>query len=315
MDGSKFLQFELWKDCTHNCAFCFNKPWRHLFNKQYRLENLDYAINYLKNEDLSEFSYIGYIGGEFFDGALRDKDTKDKFYELMDLTVDLINSGKMKRFQFTANLLYHTVADEGDFFGFLNYLHDKTDLSKCLLCTSYDLKYRFANEQERDNWFRYMHLIKHSAIYNKLNLHVETIPAQFFIDAVLDNSFDIRAFKKDLQCELDIADIHTGFYWNSKHDMQKELPDFFPRRQDFLKFLEKVFTEGTLTRDNICHFNSMAYTLYFPRPPEFTGANSMMTERSGKEVRLPYGHQETSDYIDSDDCMLEDIQDMWDMTR
>ena len=313
MDGNAFLQFELWKDCPHNCGFCFNKPWRHNFNKKIKLINLDYALNYLNTNDLSGYDFIGYIGGEFFTGALRDSEVRYNFYKLIEKTCELLNNGVFKRFQFTANLLYLNEFDEQDFFDFLEYLRLHTDLSKCLLCTSYDTKYRFNNDKELENWKRLMKLLKGSALYRKLNLHVETIPTQAFIDLVLNDEFNIIEFKKEFQCAFDIADIHTGYGYKTKLEMQKDLPEFFPKREDFLKFLTKVFSDGALNRDNICHFNSMAYTLYFPRSETELGDKALLTERAGKDTRLPYGNQETSDYIDSNESMLEDISDIWDL--
>lgn len=320
MDGKNLIQFELWKDCCQGCKFCFNKPWwKTTYNS--KLQNLRICVNTLNDENImSKYSYLGFIGGELFNSVLDDGRIEYIFYkDIIDKAIDLLNSGKLERVQFTSNLLNckkevesdDTITESynGNLYTFLNYISRKSDLSKWLLCTSYDLKYRFKNSFEEDLWKHTM-LDIHSK-FPQLNLHVETVLTQFFIEAVINEDFDILDFYKTYNCSFDVADVHTGYGYNSKFQMQKELPDFFPKRETFLQFLQKVFEERLLNKDNICHFGSMANTLYFPRPPEFTGANSWLYERKGREKRLPYGQDDKADYIDSDKHIIDDINYMW----
>lgn len=330
MDGKDLIQFELWKDCTQGCKFCFNKPW---WKTTYcsKIQNLRICKETLNNtEIMKNYSYLGFIGGELFSNMLNDAErdengnlvyfsrVKYMFYEVIDKAIELLNEGKLQRIQFTSNLLNKTVEIEDNnkittynknLFEFLYYINKKSDISKWLLCTSYDLKYRFKSEEEERLWSDTM--LKIHRLYPTLQLHVETVLTQFFLEAVLNEEFDITKFQIKYNCYFDVADVHTGYGYNSKFEMQKDIPDFFPKRETFLQFLQKVFEEKILHKDNICHFGSMANTLYFPRPPEFTGNNSWLYERKGREERLPYGQDNKADYIDSDKHIIDDISYMW----
>ena len=73
------IQFELWKNCTNGCNFCFNKGLpcstkedkvRILKEVRYRLVRLNYDY----------YDKIGFIGGELFGNQLEDEDV---FKELL----------------------------------------------------------------------------------------------------------------------------------------------------------------------------------------------------------------------------------------
>ena len=74
---NKQLQFELWEECNSYCKFCY-------LGKENRCTPNRLKINACKNalkmiSDMSfypEYNTLAYLGGEFFQGQLNDKDVK-----------------------------------------------------------------------------------------------------------------------------------------------------------------------------------------------------------------------------------------------
>ena len=78
-----FLQYELWKDCSFGCKYCFNQ---NIKTKKNKVSALKYAIDSLHDRwTIPQGSTIGFMGGEFFDGQLRDSEVYTNFtpYGLM----------------------------------------------------------------------------------------------------------------------------------------------------------------------------------------------------------------------------------------
>ena len=67
---NRFIQFELWKDCSLGCKFCFNKKQKDV-NK---IESLQFVLNKLDDSEMLDYNEIGFIGGEFFNNELKDND-------------------------------------------------------------------------------------------------------------------------------------------------------------------------------------------------------------------------------------------------
>ena len=228
---NRFIQFELWKDCSLGCKFCFNKKQKDID----KIESLKFIINKLDDKEMLEYNEIGFIGGEFFNVELKDENVKKLFYQLFDK----ISKMHFEKIYITGALMYDI---EIYLIPFLNYLKKISLLNKVLLCTSYDLKYRFYTEERENLWKRNM-LLLHK-IYPELKLHTETVITQYFINAVLNDEFNIKNFCDTYHTRLDYIEPTSGLYYKDKEECIKEIPDFFPTKESFIKFLKKAGLEN-----------------------------------------------------------------------
>lgn len=225
---NKFLQFELWNDCKIGCKFCCNKGQKDI-NK---IKSLNFYLNKLNDlKEIQQYNEIGFIGGEFFNGELKDPKVKELFYKLFEK----ISKLHFKKIYFTTSLIF----DRNLYLvPFLEYLKELNVLDKCLLCTSYDFKYRFNIEQKLQYWKDNMNFLH--KIYPELKLHTEIILMECFMNKVLNNEFSILEFKEKYHTEIDYIEPASGLFYKNKEEAAKDLLDFFPKKSTFEKFIIKT---------------------------------------------------------------------------
>lgn len=228
---NRFIQFELWKDCSLGCKFCFNKKQKDV-NK---IESLQFVLNKLDDSEMLDYNEIGFIGGEFFNNELKDNDVKQLFYNLFKK----LSTMHFEKIYITGALMYDM---QQYLIPFLNYLKKLKILEKVLLCTSYDLKYRFYTKEREDLWKNNM-LTLHK-LYPELKLHTETVITQYFIDAVLNDEFSITEFCNTYHTRLDYIEPTSGLYYKDKQECMKDIPDFFPTKDSFIDFMMKTGVES-----------------------------------------------------------------------
>lgn len=296
-----FIQYELWKDCANACKFCFNKGQKDLD----KIESLKFVMDKLDDVEVDEYEEIGFIGGEFFDTQLDEPRVKELFYKLFDKCIDKILSHKIDKLYITTALLF----DMNKYLiPFLDYLKNKGVLENVLLCTSFDLKYRFHTEKRRKLWEDNM--LKLHQLYPTLRLHTETIVTGFFVNAVLNNEFSISEFCDKFHTHIDYIEAGSGFYYYDKKECAKDMPDFFPTKDNFIKFLYKVAIENkeidlnTFISPNVrsdkiyCNYNGKRYIMSNRRKSNMT--------ISVKDLEVKY---ETG-LLDSNDKMLDIVQQL-----
>jgi hypothetical protein len=296
-----FIQYELWKDCSNACKFCFNKGQKDLD----KIESLNFVMDKLDDPEVDEYEEIGFIGGEFFDTQLDEPRVKELFYKLFDKCIEKIHSHKIDKLYITTALLF----DMNKYLiPFLDYLRDKGVLENVLLCTSFDLKYRFHTEKRRKLWEDNM--LKLHQLYPTLRLHTETIVTGFFVNAVLNGEFSISEFCDKFHTHIDYIEAGSGFYYYDKKECAKDMPDFFPTKDNFIKFLYKVAIENkeidlnTFISPNVrsdkiyCNYNGKRYIMSNRRKSNMT--------ISVEDLKVKY---ETG-LIDSNEKMLDIVQQL-----
>lgn len=227
-----FLQFELWKDCNHNCPICYNVDIPRVRDKK---QSLQHVLDNIRGPNLYLES-IGLIGGEFFDGQLQDPEVKSLFYSVMDTISGKIISCTTKRGLLATSLMYEDITELEQM---CNRLHSLDVQRNFLLCTSWDIEYRF-DVTSRKNWERNMTWLHRT--YPGLRLHVQMVMTQAFIDAYMHDAISIRDFEKTWNCKVDFNTPYKPFVkYEDKEDMQKDFPLFFPRRSDYMQFLMKAY--------------------------------------------------------------------------
>lgn len=291
------IQFELWKNCTNGCDFCFNKGLpcsskedkiRILKEVKYRLARLNYEY----------YNKIGFIGGELFGNQLEDEEVFIEFYKLFEMCIYLLQENKINQINFTSNLF---AVDNSRMYQILDLIKSSGLLDKFELCTSWDSKYRF----KQDNlsiWHKNIMYIKEN--YPELQTHIEILPTQDFCEKCLSGEFDYDKFKAMYNSAIDYSDLNSGFYYKDKFEMQKEVPDFFPKRSTFLKWVRKGLSENWFKIEDICNYNIFFNELYMLDKTN----HFIQYIRHGHDEQMPYGKINQSDYIDSDVPMYKDLE-------
>lgn len=290
------IQFELWKNCTNGCDFCFNKGLpcstkedkiRILKEARYRLVRLNYDY----------YDKIGFIGGELFGNQLEDEDVFKEFYKLFELCIYLLQDKKINQINFTSNLL---AKDNSKMYQILDLIKLSGLLNRFELCTSWDSKYRF--KQRFSVWHDNMLYIKEN--YSDLQLHIEILPTQDFCEKCLSGEFNYSWFKDTYKAAIDYSDLNSGFYYKDKFEMEKAVPGFFPKRSTFLQWVKKGLSEGWFKIEDICNYNIFFNELYMLDKTN----HFIQYIRHGHDGQLPYGKINQSDYIDSDVPMYIDLE-------
>ena len=294
---NRFLQFELWKDCHIGCKFCVNKGQPDL-NK---IQSLKFTMRRIKQE-IKDYNEIGFIGGEFFNGELSNPEVKDLFYELFKQVADLVHSGQINKVYITTSLIF-----DMDLYliPFLEYIEKLGILDKLLICTSYDVAYRFYTQEREQLWKDNMLRLRLGWSTRGLpNIHTETIITQPFIDAVLSGKFNITVFCKIYGTRIDYIEPASGLYYKNKKECNKDIPGFFPTKNSFIKFLRYVADRGEIDLSTFLSMELRSSKLYY-----IDGGKRLVQEdrRAGEGKAKPCDCTKLYEIglIDSDEKMVD----------
>lgn len=309
----KQIQFELWQECNSHCKFCYLGDSNLCTPKKIKLNSIENTIKKLDDPSiLDEYDTIGYIGGEFFQGQLNDKDVKDKFMQLMDKTASLLLDNTIRYVWIYATM---TIGDQKDLY---ETLEKFGDCDGVWLLTSYDTIGRFHSSKMEDNWKFHMKNIQNK--YPKIRFNVTTILTQDLINKYLNNEFSFKDFCKEFKCEFFFK--QCGLYKGmTKEQVIKDFPLFLPKRNSFLEFLKKFKEEESYAAwDKLFNIKYRADALYrnFNTEDESMVLNIRYKDQKA-EIKIPKhedakemvlskcGHAKTySTYADCDKCMLCD---------
>lgn len=288
---NKFLQYELWKDCKLGCKFCCNKGAPDL-NK---IESLNFVLSKLDEDETKDYNEVGFIGGEFFNDELKENEVKELFYKIFEK----LSKMHFSKIYFTTALIFDM---DKYLIPFLNYLKDLGILHKCLLCTSYDIAYRFYTKEREDLWKNNM--LKLHDLYPELRIHTETILTQFFIDAVNNDSFSITDFCNKYHTRIDYIEPGSGLYYFDKTDCSKDLPGFFPTKSSFIKFIQKVIKNGEIEPETFLSMELRSSKLYYiDDGRRFTFEDRRKSDGRGRPFDKTKKYE--IGFIDSEDTMKD----------
>lgn len=294
---NRFIQYELWKECRNGCEFCFNRGQKSLD----KIERLKYVIEKLNDPEVDEYNEIGFIGGEFFDIELRDEEVQRLFFQLFKICYDKVQAGKLDKIYVTTGLIFDI---KPYLIPFLEFLRILGLSEKCLLCTSYDTKYRFHTLEKEELWKNNMKYIHEH--YNEVKLHTEIIVTQDFINKVLDDSFSITKFKEEFNTAVDYIEPSSGFYFNDKKDAAEHLIDFFPTKSSFIKFLKKVSSKNEIDLTTFLSMELRSNKIY-----DIDYVPTFIENRRDINTRIvPYDKTKKYEigFIDSEDKMIDVVR-------
>lgn len=227
----KQLQFELWQECNSLCKFCYLGRQNRHTPVELKINSLDNTLN--KISDLSlypEFDTISYLGGQFFQGQLKNDIVKQKFFALMEKTAWLLQNNYIKKFWLYATL---TIGDQKDLYDTLTIFKDCP--GQIWILTSYDTYGRFHTKLMEQNWKYHMKHIHQ--LYPDIKFNITTILSNDCITKYLNNQLSFKQMMKQYNAQFFFK--QCGATNDSKQETIKELPDFFPTRANFIKFLKK----------------------------------------------------------------------------
>jgi len=298
-----FLQFELWKDCNNRCAFCFND--NSATSAARKLERLAFVKKELTNNLPDEVDTIGFIGGEFFDGQLETEELFSTFIDVINLA---LNTDSIKKVLITSSLIFRNGNQH-----LKSVLLRLTKREKLMLCTSWDTKYRFHTEDAQKGWENTIKLLHE--LFPEVRLHVEICPTQWHLEDVLADKFNIAAFENKYGVRVDYTDLNSGFNYRDKYEFQQHVPGFFPKRETFLRFLNKVYGEGQARADQFLNYGNMSTLLWMEVDGKYQLFKGYRGPVQGDDVDenypLPPMHETKSDYIDSHVRMRADVLNVW----
>ena len=294
------VQYSIWSNCCNNCDFCLRKE-RIPYSREKQLLTLRRTRKNLDFVDWKDkFSDgISLLGGELY--YIEDKELQDEFMLLID---DIIE--KVLKVSPNPNVKYSTVTNgiyNPEFlYRVIDRIIDKVGIQAVDLNFSYDLKYRYKNEERRKLVLKNINDFHQRYNYK---VGVQMILTQYVIDMWKRGEFDVNKFIDEnipgnTLCFLYPHPIETGL----------NLTDFnFKRRDlfDFLKYLKEanyfVYVSFMLSTMNSCSYKYTGLknrtSLDFTEEPKFT---------DGKEILTECGHSILYRcYTDSDKCLLCDL--------
>jgi len=225
----KCLQFEIWSECDNTCSFCYLQ--RHDEAPDSKINKLNYIEDYIKNNDISIYKSIGFMGGEIYGGQLNG--LKDRWLDLMSFvnkvpTIDYVWLNTAMMFESTDDL-----EDT------IKVLSDK----RIYLCTSWDANGRFNKPGSEAVWEKNLYTIIDKYKNKNVIINVTSIITQSLIEYYQSShpkwisDVDIyNLFRPQANlCGNKLASLDHQVL-EAKADFSKKLPYFFPKRSDYLDF-------------------------------------------------------------------------------
>ena len=296
---SNVLQYSVWANCCNSCDFCLRKE-RKPYSKEkqlHRLERIKKNLDYIDWQD--KFSDgISLLGGELY--YIEDKELQESFLELIDMIIE-----KVLKKSPNPNVKYSTVTNglyNPDFLiKVLDKIVDACGTKALDLNFSYDIRYRYKSEEDRQKVIDNVNLI-----HNRYNycIGIQMILTQYVVNKwkkgsdIVKNLYELMPGNQ--LCLLYPHPIHTG----------KQLDDFFFSRKDLFDFLSWLKVSYYHEYASFMHStkNSATYKWTGLKDIHKDSVTTQPKLTDGKEIITECGHSELYRcYSDSDKCMLCDL--------
>lgn len=299
---NRVLQFEVWNECNNGCIFCSNKYVYDISDEE-KLRNLEIVMKKISDDSIyKDYNIIGFIGGEFFQGQLRNKKVRNGFFDIIRRINDLLNSGLIREFWITATLIDEI--QDG-----LYEMIDMIDKKDCIwICTSYDTKGRFHTDKMKEQWKTNMRNIKRD--YPEVKLNVTTILTGSFIDEYLRGEFNIAEFTREFKCTWFNKPpmLPSECTVSKKEYNEKKLDNFFPTRKRFLEFLTKFrYQESDVEYDKL--FNTELRADALIKTDYHNDSNRMVIERNKRTSEEVTKEMKNTEFVSGSGKVIEVFND------
>lgn len=321
----KSLQFEIWHECNNRCKMCYLGPFNRCTPDNVKLKTLQKIYEKISDKSIfQEFDNLSYIGGEFFQGQLKNPEVRELFMKIMQKTADYLREGVINSAWIAATL---TIGEQKDLYEVLDMFKDiKRDdapSNGLWIISSYDTIGRFHTPELKSNWEYHMQKIYDE--YPNVKLNVCTIITEDLITRYINNEFTFHKFMEKFHCSMFIKQPAPGYYSElAKNDLQlskelcnKDIPGFFPQRKTFLTFLKKLAIQESETFEKLFNVKFRADVLYRNFNDDSDDKHmikmnrikdsKMESDMESDKVENKCGHMmQYAAYIDSDKCMICD---------
>lgn len=312
IENRQECQFEVWTECNSQCKFCYLSTANIRTPDEIKLKQMNEIIEKINDPTFCDkFNKIAFIGGEFFQGQLKNPEVKKTFMHMFDIVSSLLNENKIDEVWCCATL---TIGDQEDMYEVLSKFND---LSKVWILTSYDTIGRFHTKAMKDKWISNVQNLRNT--YKDIKINITTIITGDFIDKYLDGSLDLFDLAGQFDASVFLKHAcpinRDAEYLYTKQETNKIIPNFFPTRNQFLSFLYKFKeNENSLMYDKL--FNMKYRSSYLFRFDEGKLMCSHRLKDTYQEVYEKYkkehdyspcGHSNQYQmYVDSDGCAVCD---------
>lgn len=304
---SNMVQYSLWGMCSNHCDFCLLRDKRPMTKEKMIHEIRETRTNLDIVDWKGKFrDGISLLGGELF--HITDKDIQDEFMLLIE---DIINKILIPvptaMFSCVTNGIY-----KPDFlYRVMDRLNERVGMCKVDINFSYDLKYRFHNEETRKLVVENIINFSNRYIYK---VAVQMILTQHVINLCKEGKWSPNYFENEEIPGTMLSFLYPHPIYDGNQDTVKTLPDFQFTRADLLWFVR------WLRKHNDHCYQSFISSTRNSGIYKFTGRYHKEDDSrldypilsDGKEELLPCGHSILYRcYSDSDKCMLCDLENTY----
>lgn len=306
---TNMVQYGIWSNCSNKCDFCLIE--KHYYrNSKQMIDYLQEVIDNVKKQDWkNKFSDgISLLGGELY--FITDPDVQNKFMELIDTIIDyvlLVSPNPNCKYSTVTNGIY----EPSFLYKVIDRIIERAGIRFVDVNFSYDLKYRFHNEESRKQCLQ--NIIAFHKRYN-YRIGVQMILTQYLIDKFNSGEFSIEKWQNEIAPGSILEflyphKIHTGCV----------LEDFNFKRNDFIRFMRKLHQENPENFYNfvssVRHSSVFKYTGLYIDENGITHSEPVLSD--GKEIINPTCNHSAlyQCYSDSDKCMLCDLNNIIDTIK
>lgn len=268
--SDKQWQVELWQECmgAGGCKFCYLRDDNRFTPDALKLDSLNRTIEQLDIlRESREYNTVSYIGGEFFQGQLKNTQVKAKFLELMHKTHKLITDGIIHSVWLAATM---TIGDQHDLWETLDIFKDvkKEGNHGMWVITSWDAYGRFHTPKMLQTWENSIKRIHTD--YPDFNINTTIILSGTLIDLYLDKGwrfgdfcrkYGTSVFMKQPSPAINGDEQGCTDFIKAKQEFQKKVPNFFVTRARFIEFLSKMCISEPELYDKLFNIQYRADTL------------------------------------------------------
>ena len=313
--GRKSFQWELWASCNNLCTFCYLGLENRGTQVDRQLKSLEDFSDGIDNLDFDIYNNISIIGGDFFQGQLSNKEVHDKFFEVIRKIFSLYVDKFIGSIWITCTL---TIGDQKDLYELLDLAKEmkvfpveEYGASGLWLCTSWDAKGRFHTPDRKENWEYHMKKIKKDYPFVKLNTTMILTGdlCKEYVEGLLNFSDFEKNFQTSLffkQCGVpevafpentDNKEELLNWWLKIKQDLNKKFNlDFFPKRDIFVKFLQKCINTEPQYYHRLFNIGYRADELHRNKNEDYHDVkllrrkDSVLEEESVPTGNCPKGH-------------------------
>lgn len=296
-------QIGLFPNCCNACSFCLREE-RIPYTKKELLHKIELVRKNLDFVDWKgKFQHgISLLGGELY--YIKDEDYHKAFLKLIDdiiVKVLKVSPNPDVRFSTVSNGMYDP---NMLLFKVIDKIVAECGINVIDFNVSYDLKYRFKNEESR---LQCINTINEFHKRYDYRVGVQMILTQYVIDAINEGRFSIKEFEE----KVVPGNLLTFLYPHKISSALLPLPDFNFKRNDFLNFIMNFKEEYPE------HFQNFYSSCVNSAKFKWTGMKEKKEDwkqqpvlSDNKEVINPEcGHSVLYQcYADSNECMLCDLE-------